>query len=158
MNFRITVLSILCLIAVAAPVMADSVAVKKTSTNVVYTIPYKGPVTLESVAFTLPEAVTNTFTISATRDIVERTLVGTQITTNLYGRLETNTNHQVSVETHIVLTNLLVSVSTTNQTTTRVYSSESVIPEGYQLTEGDKLIYTWDDTNTFYFIQSFHIE
>lgn len=154
MKTRITILAVACLILAAFSAKADSMMLKASGGKYVYTVPYKGPVELGSVAFTLPRAITNTFEIAMTRNIIERVLRGNVITTNLYGRIETNTSSQILSETNVVVTNLLFSVSTTNVAATQVYDKANHLPYAFQATEGDKFVYTWTETNSFYFIQT----
>jgi len=153
MNRFVTFLFAACLTACGLMAVADSEALKASAGAYSYTVPHKGPVYLESVAFTLPASTTNDFTISATRDVVERYKVGNQITTNLYNRIETNYNYNVTSEVHTVITTVLYSVSTTN-VTSQIYDNDDELPV-FQLTEGDKLLYSWTYTNApFFFIQN----
>ncbi len=158
MNIRITILSIACLVLSVLAVRADSIALKATDGSYVYTVPHKGPVELGSVVFTLPADTTNQFTVSATRNMIERTYVGTVITTNLWNRIDTNTSYQVASETNTVLTNVLFTVGTTG-VTSQVYDKNTSLPYCYQFTEGDKIIFTWTYTNApIYFIQTIELE
>lgn len=159
MTRRITVLlTVTIAIGIALGALADSINLKKTGSTYVYTVPHKGPVELGSVAFTLPANITNTFTVSVVRDIVERQTVGSVITTNLYNRIETNTNWQVTNEVHTLLTNLLCSVDSTNVVKTQVIDKKVHLPDAFHITEGDKIIYSWSDTNTFWFLQTIESE
>lgn len=159
MNRRITVLfTAVIAMGFVLGAIADSINLKKAGASYVYTVPYKGPVELGSIAFTLPANITNTFTVSVVRDIVERLTVGSVITTNLYDRIETNTNWQVTNEVHTLLTNQLYTVVTTNVLTTQIYDKNSHLPYCFHITENDKIIYSWTDTNTFWFLQTIETE
>lgn len=148
-----TVLFAACIaLAAALATAGECVPLKKTGTTYVYTNPTER-VHIEAVSFTLNEAdVTNTFSIDIVKDVVER-VRGSRISTNLYGRVETN--DWGLADTLVTFTTRVFEVTTTNVTTSQVYSRETVPPliADFVIDIGDRAIFNWSgDTNALYWL------
>lgn len=150
MKLRITAL-LICLASLSA-LAGECLSLKKTGTTYVYTNRAER-INLGAVSFTLPEEITNTFSIVVSKSIIERTLGGDKITTNLWGRVVTNMDYTIASETNVVTDTTLLSVTTTNMLSSQIYSeySDPVLPCAFVIDEGDRITFSWSDTNTFYF-------
>jgi hypothetical protein len=105
---------------------------------------------LVSLAFSLPAAATNQFSVDHLRDYDVITL-SSVVETNVFGTVETNTPY-VSARDLVTITNRILGPITLTNATSNVYDTRddangNRLPSEYFVGQGDRLIYTWSYTN-----------